>query len=316
MSSLSPPPRCAARRDLQVRHRRKRLAQRLEVARLHVLDELVGGAGRHAQGALDLGGRLALIERLGDGDGVPQAADHVVDQARDALTLLAQLEQQLDRGLLVAGDQRVGERPDLLLGRGGAGLDDLLGADRGARAVLEGELLELAQEPLLAVADLRDERLRAVAVQVDLQRLGLAFQPLRQIPRLDVVLGRDLAADLLDRLVELVRGLVAALLAGEERDRERLGVGGLQRLDDGLDLRVLPALHAVRDHEPAAHGERHRAQRDLHRRGRALVALVDLDARGAGLVLGHRAQAGAPLGDATVVVAVDEVSGAEGGHGE
>ena len=164
------------------------------------------------------------VERLGDRDRVPQAADHVVDQAGDPLTLLAQLEQQLDRGLLVAGDERVGERPDLLLGRGGAGLDDLLGADRGARAVLERELLELAQQPLLAVADLRDERLRALAVQVDLQRPGLAFQPLRQVPRLDVVLGRDLAADLLDRLVELVRRLVAALLAGEERDRERLGV--------------------------------------------------------------------------------------------
>ena len=194
---------------------------------------LSAARGRHAQRLLDLGGRLALAQRLGDRDGVPQAADHVVDQPRDALALLAQLEQQLDRGLLVAGDERVGERPDLLLGRGGAGLDDLLGADRRARAVLERELLELAQQPLLAVADLRDERLGALAVEVDLQRPGLAFQPLREIPRLDVVLRRDLAADLLDRLVELVRGLVAALLAGEERDRERLGVGDCSALMTG-----------------------------------------------------------------------------------
>ncbi len=47
---------------------------------------------------------------------VAQPADHVVDQAGDALALLAQLEQQLDRGLLVARDERVGERPDLALG--------------------------------------------------------------------------------------------------------------------------------------------------------------------------------------------------------
>ena len=60
----------------------------------------------------------------------------------------------------------------LLLGGGRAGLIDLLGADRRARAVLERELLELAQQPLLAVADLGDERLRAVLVQVELERLA------------------------------------------------------------------------------------------------------------------------------------------------
>ena len=46
------------------------------------------------------------------------------------------------------------------------------------------------------------------------------------------------------------------------------------------------------------------------------VVLVDLDARRARGGLGHRAQARAPLGDAAVVVAVDQVGGAEGGHGD
>ena len=44
------------------------------------------------------------------------------------------------------------------------------------------------------------------------------------------------------------------------------------------------------------------------------VALEELDAADAALLLGHRAQARAALGDAAVVVAVDEVGGAEGRH--
>ena len=42
--------------------------------------------------------------------------------------------------------------------------------------------------------------------------------------------------------------------------------------------------------------------------------LVELDARRARGGLGHRAQAGAPLGDPTVVITVDQVGGAEAGH--
>ena len=40
-------------------------------------------------------------------------------------------------------------------------------------AVLERELLELAQQPLLALADLGDERLGAVAVELELELCGL-----------------------------------------------------------------------------------------------------------------------------------------------
>src|SRR3712207_428613 len=53
--------------------------------------------------------------------------------------------------------------------------------------------------------------------------------------------------------------------------------------------------------------------RSLRRR---LVALEDLGAARTGLLLGHRAQAPAPLGHPAVVVAVDEVGGLPGGrHG-
>ena len=51
------------------------------------------------------------------------------------------------------------------------------------------------------------------------------------------------------------------------------------------------------------------------RAAEARVALEDLDAGHAGRALGHRAQPRAPLGDAAVVVAVDQVGGAEAGHG-
>ena len=181
-------------------------------------------------------------------------------------------------------------------------------------AVLHGELLELSQQPLLAVADLRDQQLRAVLVEVELEAVGLLDHPLREIPGLDVHLGGDLPAGLLDRLVELVGRLVAALLAGEERDRQRLGVGARERRGDLVDVALLPALDAVGDHEAPAHGEGHRGQRADDVLRRALLVLVELDARGARGGLGHRAQAGAPLGDPAVVIAVDQVGGAEAGH--
>ncbi len=82
-----------------------------------------------------------------------------------------------------------------------------------------------------------------------------------------------------------------------------------------LDLGVLPALDAVGDHEPPAHGEGHRRERPGDVLGRALVGLVDLDAGRSGRGLRHRAQLRAALGDAAVVVPVDQVGGLEGGHG-
>ena len=101
----------------------------------------------------------------------------MVLQARQPLALLAQLQQQPKGCLLVAGDERVGERPDLALGRAGAALVDLVHADAGARAVLERELLELAQQALLALADLGDQRLRRLLVELEAELRGPGCDP-------------------------------------------------------------------------------------------------------------------------------------------
>jgi hypothetical protein len=45
--------------------------------------------------------------------------------------------------------------------------------------------------------------------------------------------------------MQLLGGLVAALLASEERDGERLGVGAGEGVGDVLDVALLPALDAV-----------------------------------------------------------------------
>ena len=70
---------------------------------------------------------------------------------------------------------------------------------------------------------------------------------------------------------------------------------------------------AITKRRPSANVIAHRESATAVRR--AGVALEQLDAAGAGLGLGHRAQARPALGDAAVVVAVDQVRGAEGGHG-
>ena len=185
----------------------------------------------------------------------------------------------------------------------------------GALAVLERELLELAEQPLLALADLVDEGLGAGLVELEAVLAGPGLQPARELPRLDAALDGDRAAGGLDRGAQPVGDLVAPLLAAEQRERERLAVHALHRGGDGLDVGVLPALDAVGDHEAAAHGEAHRRERDDHLVGRAQLALEHLDPAGAALGLGELAQLGAALGDAAVVVAEDEVDGLERGHG-
>ncbi len=57
----------------------------------------------------------------------------------------------------------------------------------------QGELLELAQQPLLALTDLRDERLGRLSVERQSDTGCLCAHPLRQLPGLDVHL-RDLSA--------------------------------------------------------------------------------------------------------------------------
>ena len=74
---------------------------------------------------------------------------------------------------------------------------DLLAADPRARTELERELLQLAQQPLLALADVGDERLGGVAIQRDAEPLGLAAQPVRQLLGLQVAFECDAAPGLL-----------------------------------------------------------------------------------------------------------------------
>lgn len=192
---------------------------------------------------------------------------------------------------------------------------DLLGADPCARPQLDGELLDLAHEPLLAIADLSDERLRAFAVKLNAELRRLALQPFRQLLGLQRALDRDVSARALDGLGERRADLEAPLLAAEEGDR-RVGTDCLQRRRDmGLHVRFLPALDAVDDQKAPADRERHRRQRAGDRLRRRRVALEALQAARTRLALGERPQSGAALADATVVVAVDEVGGLELGHG-
>ena len=181
-----------------------------------------------------------------------------IQEPRQPLALAAQLDERADGGLLVAGDEGVAERPDLALGGGGGRLLDLRLAERGAPAVLERELLELAEQALLALADLGDERAGGALVELEAELAGARLHPAGQLPRLDAALDRDLPAGALDGGAQPVGDLVAALLAAEQRERERLAVHALHGGGDELDVGVLPALDAVGDHEAAAHREGHR----------------------------------------------------------
>ena len=309
---MAPPPR---RLELEVGDHLERVAERLDVALADVLDEPGGHARAHPQALARLGGGLAGGERLGDLERVAQAVGDVVEQAGQALALGAELDERAHGGLLVAGHEGVAEGPDLALRGGGARLLDLGLAERGALAVLERELLELAQQPLLALADLVDEGLGAGLVELEAVLAGAGLQPARQLPRLDAALYGDRAARGLDGGAQPVGDLVAPLLAGEHRERQRLAVHALHRGGDGLDVGVLPALDAVGDHEAAAHGEAHRCQGDDDLLGRAQLALEHLHPAGSALGLRERAQLGAALGDAAVVVAEHQVDGLERGHG-
>src|SRR5215208_309343 len=106
--------------------------------------------------------------------------------------------------------------------------------------MLEPELLELPLQALLAIADMRDQRPRALLVELDPQFRGARDQPARKLARLHASLPGDLAAGRLDRLAERGRNLVAAILAGEEGDRQAVGIHALHRVADDRDVGLLP----------------------------------------------------------------------------
>ena len=278
-------------------------------------DPPVGGPRAHLQALLDLRRGLPRLEPLRDREDVADAAGEQPHEAPHGLALRAQREERLRRRGGVASDERVDEAPDLALGGVRGGVLDDVAADPRARAELERELLELAQQPLLALADEADQRLRSVAVELHVELAGFGLQPAGQVLGLQDVLFRDDAAGLLDRLRQQRRDLEPALVAAEERDR-RVGRDRLQRGHEvRLDVGLLEAFGAVDDEEAPADRERHRVERAGDRLGARGVALEALDAVAAGLGLGDGAQGGATLADAAVIVAVDEVCGLEGGHG-
>ena len=77
------------------------------------------------------------------------------------------VEKRPGRGGAVARDERVDEAPHLALGGMRRGALDLFAADVGGQTELEHELLELAEEALLTLADERDECLSAVSIELD-----------------------------------------------------------------------------------------------------------------------------------------------------
>jgi hypothetical protein len=161
----------------------------------------------------------------------------------------------------------------------------------------------------------RDQRAGGIGRQLEPELARLRDRPGRQFPRLQPLLGADVAAGLADGVVESGRDLEAAVLATEEGDG-RVGRQICERVDERGQLLLLPPLDAVDDDEAAAERERHRAQRDRDRSRGAGVALEELKSLSAGLRFGERAQPRPPLRDPAVIVAVDQVRGLERGrHG-
>ncbi len=195
---------------------------------------------------------------------------------------------------------------------------DVLHADPPGRGVVVGfqrQLLQLAQQPLLALSDLRDERLGGGGVERQAEARGLLARPLGELPRLDGQLRDDLSAGALDGVVQRGGCLRAGLLAREQRER---GVG--RHLRDGrgevlLDVVLAPALDPFDDDHAPPDRERHRGERVGDAGGRGGLAFEQLDARASPLLaFAERPQPRPPLGDGAVVVAVDQVGGPQVGH--
>jgi hypothetical protein len=185
---------------------------------------------------LDLSGRLSRLQARRYGENVAHPARHERHQARQRLALSAQLQERARGAAPVAGHEGVDEAPHLALGRRrGDGLD-LLDADVGALPVLERELLELAQEALLALAGVGDQRLGRGPFERDAEPLGLADRPTWELLGLQGGLDGDVAARLLDRRRELGRRLDppvvarANFLASEPARPDSEALSGLRAL--------------------------------------------------------------------------------------
>src|SRR3954452_6889545 len=119
----------AAGAHLELGQGLERRTQRGDVRAARIGDEAVRRARRHAQRALDLRGRLAGVEPADHVVGLPHALRHPEQEAGHALALRAQLHLCPRGALHVAGDEQVGERPDLALGGVRGALVNVLGRD-------------------------------------------------------------------------------------------------------------------------------------------------------------------------------------------
>ena len=176
------------------------------------------------------------------------------------------------------------------------------------------ELLELAQQPLLALADLRrPARVAAAMSSSRPMRAACARAHLGRSHCLTVACA-TIAPGPLDRLVQRRRRLRAALLAREERDgrvrrhrRERRHEACstsacFQRSTPSTKITRRPDRRASSPPAPPRRPLGWPPRPPAPRRCPAAIAF------------GQRAQPRAPLGDGAVVVAVDQIRGLELGH--
>ena len=153
-----------------------------------------------------------------------------------------------------------------------------------AGAVLERELLELAQQPLLALADLRDQRLGAGLVELEAELAARAADPARQLPRLDAALLGDLAAGRPRPPCAAPAGTLARPSSRAKNATVGLGVDALQRGGDRpRPRRPSSARRRRRSRSAGPIANVIARERRGDRVGRARVALEHLDAAGAAL---------------------------------
>jgi hypothetical protein len=177
-----------------------------------------------------------------------QPANDRPDELAGGLAVLLEPLGKRERALQVPGYERIGE----VVGAGcGVTRSQALDVRHGhiRRGVqCQPDLLELAGEPLLALADPADELLGGVLVQLQAELAGAFDTPLRELPRLRSRVLAGLATGLLDRLAELLDGLAA-------RDQDEHGVGRQvgQRGFERAELAGLPAIDTI-DEQVARRG--------------------------------------------------------------
>ena len=177
--------RAAARVELEVGEHAERPRQTVGVGARDVGDEALGGARGHAQAAAHVPDRLAGLQAQRDRKRLAQALGHQVGQPGQPLALAAQAQVGERRLRGVAADERVGQRERAVLGGVGGAALDLLDADPLGLSLgldFQRELLQLAQQPLLASAHLGDERVRGGGVERDAEARALRARPLAAAP--------------------------------------------------------------------------------------------------------------------------------------